>query len=864
MLKDPQDGTRYYELEPLQQKILYAEKNDKDYGLYFTVTYDNRWSRDEIDQAVRQVMNAAEAFSGRIIRQGPKYIFAVDSAFKDYRSSVPLNGRRMAVFEGGLLAAYYLQEDECSIEFLMHHLIMDADSLYLFLDCLEQVLVNKSSPVLDEGSYFRTPAGLSKALPGTDGYADRIRQYLRPDQTGGLYTETVYGRGRLADRAYSAAVSLSDKLSITRFGVILLALALLSPQRRNLIGVAVSRRDQMQQAAVIGNFTDIVPLLLQIEAGTSYEGNARSLFKELFQAISGSALLSYEEYMELLGYHGYDYVVSYTGMPELEQRSAIFSRLTMGGYLYKCNNHLQFNEYSHHLEYEFCCGQPLIQHLCAGLEEMLLLLDRLDLSQPAGEPHAQAAVMETAAAIPRPAAWRKERTSHWFPDIGEDEDLHSSISSLDIAKMITDIYEHLGVQLSYQDIYTSGTLRELKQLILERVGHAVLPQWDAVEPDEYECPNFMKVLFIDSFRLADTNMYSVKYAYRISEQGAVELNALQAAIEHVIACNDVFFTQYIYADGEVQGKIGRKRHVEIEHITLADAAQLQELSGGFRQQGSGRLWDIRLVTLRSTGQTYLYLNMHPMLIDQIGLSVLLSQIEDSFNGKPVQFAQYAQIAASYKAAVAGDVQGWQPLLRCNAYPSMGKPVRTKGSYHHYEFTCQTAEAPYPEKEHRLLSSLTSRLALAFNQTQGYVGAVYHGRVIPGAINVVQSFARVLPVFFDTADDNVLRESLTAAHRYQAASIYDLNGAGFTLDAPAIVLQTLAAGSGEGSLFDQVLEFPGVPNFQLLLNFQLSARDCRISMYIDDLAYSPEEEARIAGDVQSALQELAQLYKQRNG
>lgn len=857
MLNSPETGTRHYELEPLQQKILYAEKHGKDYGIYFTVTYDDRWSRDEIDQAVRKVMNAVEAFSGRIIRQDSQYMFAVDSGFKDYRSSVPLGGQRLAVFGGGRLAAYYLREDEHCIEFLMHHLIMDGDSLYLFLDSLEQELLTKSSPVLDEGSYFRKLSGRAKALPGMDGYADRIRQYQRPDQTCRPYAEPVYGRGRLTDGAFRAAVSLSGKLKVTRFGVILLALALLSPQRRNLIGVVVSRRDQMQQAGVIGNFTDIAPVLLQIDDSTSYAGNARSIFKELFQSISGSALLSYEEYMELLGYHGYDYVLSYTGMPELEQRSEVFSRLTLGGYLHKYNNHLQFNEYGDHLEYEYCCDQPLIQHLFSGLEEMLIMLDRLELSQPAGDTHVpMAAVMETAASSAGPAV-REERSSRWLPDIGEDEDLfHSSISSMDIARMITDIYEHLGVQLSYQDIYTSGTLRELKRLILERAGHAAFPQWDAAEPDRYECPNFMKVLFIDSFRLAESNMYDVKYAYRISEQGTVELNALQAAIEHVIACNDVFFTEYIYADGEVHGKIGQNRHVEIEHITLADAGQLQEISSGFRLQGGGRLWDIRLVTLVSTGHTYLYLNMHHMLIDQIGLGILLSQIEDSFNGQPVQYAQYAQIAGSYKAAIAGDVQGWQPLLRYNAYPSLGKPVRTKGSYHFYEFTCQAKEVPYPEQEHRLLSSLTSRLALAFNHTQGYVGAVYHGRVIPGAIHVVQSFARVLPVFFNTEDDNVLRESLTTAHRYQAASIYDLNGAGFTLEFPAIVFQTLVAGSGEGALFDQVLEFPGVSKFQLLVNFQLSARECRIGLYIDDLVYTLEEEARIVQDVRSALQELA--------
>ncbi|GAI66664.1 unnamed protein product, partial [marine sediment metagenome] len=266
----------------------------------------------------------------------------------------------------------YLREDERCIEFLMHHLIMDGDSLYLFLDCLEQVLLAKDSPVFQEGSYFREPAGQGKPLTIADGYTDKIRQFLRTDKDCRPYAEPVYGRAQLSAEAFKATAALSGKLKVTRFGVILLALALLSPERKNLVGVVVSRRDHRRQAGVIGNFTDIAPVLLQIDESLSYAGNAQSIFKELFHAISGSAALSYEEYMELLGYRGYDYVLSYTKMPDLDRKSAVFSELTLGEYLHKYNNHLQFNEYETQLDYEVCYELPFLQHLCEGLEEMLL------------------------------------------------------------------------------------------------------------------------------------------------------------------------------------------------------------------------------------------------------------------------------------------------------------------------------------------------------------------------------------------------------------------------------------------------------------------------------------------------------------
>lgn len=858
MRVEPENGTRHYELTPLQQKILYAEKHNKDYGIYFSVHYDERWSRAELEPAIQRVMNSVEAFSGRIINQGGQYRFAVDRGFKDYRSAASLRGRKISIFEGERLAAYYLREDERCIEFLMHHLVMDGDSLYLFLDGLEQELLMKNSPLLQEGSYFREHMSQGKPLPKADGYAEQIRQFRRADKDSRPYAEPVYGRDRLSAGAFRAAAALSGKLRVTRFGVILLALALLSPQQKNLVGVVVSRRDHRQQAGVIGNFTDIAPVLLQVEESLSYAGNAQSIFRELFHAINGSAALSYEEYMELLGYRGYDYVLSYTRMPELERNSAVFSQLELGEYLHKYNNHLQFNEYEAVLDYEACYEQPFMQHLYGGLEEMLLELDQLDLSQPVGKEHVPPPLhlMETAATAECTDGPRSG--SHWFPDVGEDENLfNSSISSMDIARMITDIDEHLGVQLSYQDIYASGTLRELKQLILDKAGTAVPPQRDREVPEEFVCPNFMKVLFIDSFRFKDSKMYDVKYAYRISEQGTAELTALQAAIEHVIACNDVFFTEYTYADGEVRGRVRQDRHVEIEQLTLSDPAQLDGISSSFRLQGGARLWDIRLITLLSTQETYLYLNMHHLLIDQVGLTVLLGQIEDSFNGRPVHYTQYAQIAGNYEAAISAAVQGWQPLLRYNAYPCQGKPLLAKGSYHVHEIAFQVEEAPYSETERRLLAYITNRLAPHFYHTQGYVGAVYHGRVIPGATKVIHSFARVLPVFFNTADEEVLRESLATAHRYQAAAIYDLNGAGFSLEFPAIVFQTLVADSNEGALFDRTLEFPGMSKFQILINLQLTAADCRLSLYIDDQIYHAEEEAQIVRDVHAAVQELAQ-------
>ncbi|MNT70975.1 hypothetical protein D3C72_2094130 [compost metagenome] len=44
-------------------------------------------------------------------------------------------------------------------------------------------------------------------------------------------------------------------------------------------------------------------------------------------------------------------------------------------------------------------------------------------------------------------------------------------------------------------------------------------------------------------------------------------------------------------------------------------------------------------------------------------------------------------------------------------------------------------------------------------------------------------------------------------------------------------------------------------FQILINLELSAAECRLSLYIDDQIYNPAEEAQIVRDVYTAVQEL---------
>ncbi|MCR8644638.1 condensation domain-containing protein [Paenibacillus sp. N1-5-1-14] len=846
------------EMAPLHEKIVYAEKHKKNYDIYFSVQYDSKLSVDELDAAIQYVMSETEVFHYRVIQQGSQYGFGYDRGGASlFRRDHSLEKHKINVLQGDPLANYYINAAAGRIEFLMHHLIFDGDSLYLFLDNIEQAIRQRQELSLPTVPYSIKFGSDRKDERGSS-YQEQIKKCTNRSRERAALDTPIYAKGELSPQVHRAVISLAQKLRVTKFAVLLLVTALLARHQEQVIGVVVSRKDKRDQANVIGNFTDIAPLLLRLDTSKNYMDNAKMVFKNLFTAIDQSASLSYDEYRGMVGPRGFDYIVSYTRMQHLEEQSTIFSKLELGPYLVKYDNHVQFNEYHDHLAWEICYNDPLMHIIQSNLEDLILGLDQMELT-----------TIVTIDACPATEKVQVEQSSD-VPPIQEDEGFSmdqlfsryeehvnlfdSGISSFEIANLITDVHEKLGVTLSYSDMYSTSTIAELKGLITSRFDPVQVKEQVSNKP-YYVCPSFVKAIFIDSFRFVDSDLYDVVYAYRLRKSAHCELEKLKFAIEQVIRSNDVFATSFAYEDGEVIGVVQSDRLVELDLIEVTELADMNHLPRCLQILGKQKLWDLKLIHIQSTDEMYFYVHMHHIIVDHMALGIFLQQIEMNYHGIMPSYTQYSQISNLYEKTINQALQGWSNYLDHDNYPNIGKPSLASGHYTDYEWIIPKVNDSYSIMEKNVVGAITRTLAPIFGESKGYIGAVYHGRVVPNSNQVIQSFARVLPIFFDITDEEVVQSSLRNAHEYQAVSIYDLQSAGVAIEYPHIVIQTLPPQAAPSVLFDHTIEFEGQNKFQLFINLIPTDQAWKLHVYMDSGIYDASERDAIVTAIESGLLQL---------
>ncbi|WP_338591023.1 condensation domain-containing protein [Paenibacillus sp. Y5S-9] len=854
------------DLSSLHEKILYAEKHRKNYDIFFSVKYDPKWTASYIADAIERVMEGHKNLGLTIIKEESRYTFCSKlNAPNSFRSHAPLQNTKLNVFEGEGLAKYYINEAECRIEFLIHHLVFDGDSMNEFFTALEYSVLNGE---------FSVPADLydmtEKSQTIREEDSSKIRDYFESFKTQSLFSaqeyleNPIYGKVKFPSNVWGAIGSLAQKLRITKFGVILYALALATERRQSRFGIVISRRNHQTEQKHIGNFTDVVPYPFQLSDKLSYKDNAKDLFKDFFVAIESSGALTYEEYMNLLGAMGFDLVVSYTRMSDPIAHSEVFSAFVLGDYLYKYDNHTQFNEYEDGLCMEFRYDNTLVKGICDRLGEMILELDSINLDEQLSVSGQEVSsekgeVQQKNSATTIAGKAQRSSTLQLLLERYNDEDnlLDTDITSFEIAQIITDAYEYYEVELSYHDIYTSSTIGELKQKLSKK---SIAEKEDGPESNDsnrYHLPGFLKTVFIDSFRFINTDMYNVSYAFRLTSQAASHMERVKEAIEQVIQGNDIFFTSFEMQDGQFMASVIPERQVHIELVDVGALCELQLEQETLRIHPHSKLWDFKLVHLKSTGDMYLYFNIHHLLIDHMGIQILKKQITECYNYRKPVYSQYASLAEEYSNATSIALQQWESLLPYKQFYNPGKSSLGSGYFHQYHWNLDTGTQNFEETELRILKVVHYSLSRYFDYEEGYIGAVYHGRVIARTSQVIGSFARVLPLFFSTTNSDILKRSLYIARMNQTVSLMELNQNGFNLTYPRVVFQTLQEGDEpeDSSIFDQTIEFDGLSKFQIFVQLRRGISNSQLSVYFDRNVYDSEEERRMVVIFEQALREF---------
>ncbi|KAA8998819.1 hypothetical protein F4V43_16460 [Paenibacillus spiritus] len=896
-------GVRQYAMHPLHEKIVYAEKHRKNYDIYFELELSRSLDPSGVESAVEDVLGFYEALRLRVARaeDGAGYAFRLqpDEGGEGFRSGTTLQGEKLDLFGGGPLARYYYDPERGRLEFLIHHLVFDGDSLGQFAAALERRLAGGGLPSPEDAGGW-SPQPPARGDEGAERQKARFREDFARAQRGRepereRLENPAYGSIRLSPEAWTALGSLAKKWRTTRFAVSAFTAALLTGQKESIAGVVVSRRDPRIQSGSVGNFTDVAPCVLRLDESAGFAANARGMLRQCLHGMTGSEGLSYGEYMELLGAGGYDFVLSYTKMADPLRESAYLLGLTLGSYLYKYDNHLQFNEYEDGLSLEFRCDCPRVRRVSEQLEPALLALDRADpderLRSPlgsgmatdpaAGEASAQAAdgSPESPGSEPLPpaAAGRTPlrsapassvtRTLSNLLGRGADSDLLMEVlTSFDIAYLITEAYESWGIQLTYHDVYDSHTLGDLKNRLKQLAGGAEAdleaaaaletgPPADSKLPEaprQYRLPGFGTAIFIDSFRFLHSDLYDVRYAFRLGRD--MEPGSFRRAVQETIRSNEIFFTAFAYGGGEVTATAGAWEEVELPVLELESLADLERQRKTISPRAGGALWDMKIVRAARENGWYFYLHLHHLLIDHHGIGVLLDQIAEAYRGQALRPVQYRELAEAYESEIAAAVRRWRlpEGAAAESGGSLGREGLGQGRYRLRSWTLDTEGLGPEELEYEAAAALAGTAARFFGRSSGSIGAVYHGRVIPGASRVIGSFARVLPVYFAEDDPDVLRSSLRTARLNQAASVYDLQRSGLPAAYPRIVCQILQEDSGRGGILEETVELGGWSKFQLFVNLTAGRHTGRLDFYIDDSLYTPEEGEELFRRMEEAL------------
>ncbi|EAD7632599.1 hypothetical protein AB290_11790 [Listeria monocytogenes] len=822
-------------LRPLQEKILFAEKHGKNYDVYFSVNYDPTIKKEKLLASLQYVMNKIDMFRCTIVKRENTYYFNKNSGENVFSSERTLKDQKIDVLNGEHLARYFIDEQEGKIEFLFHHLVFDNDALPLFLEQLETHLLTGEW----RGDNEKELKHMTRPEVAADYYRG-LKEKLKTKKAWKQTADSDYVQHELSKEVYQAVCSLSNKLKLTKFGVLFYALTLVSNEAKHFIGVVTSRKDKLKQQQVINNYTDVVPVVVEYDREVGCNVQAMSCFKELFSAIYQSANGTFQQYMEVLGRKSYDFVVSYTKMEE--EPFQLFDEIELGTYLYKFEDHFQFNEYKDRIVIECRYSHKMTQIISEQLKEVLLTLDHLDLTKPfiLGQEVAQQELLPEAEKAEALDVFKGRKDQELLFDSG--------ISSLEIAQIITESYEQWGIHLAYQDVYGLTTFGELKELIKkEKVGVRSTSLLETHRSMSYKVPEYIKPMFIDSFRFLESEMYNIKYAMRLSEEVCRDLPTFGKAVEEVICSNDVFFTEFAFLNQEVIGNIGSERIWKIETIEVSDVEELSTLESRVSVQREQKLWDLKIVTVKNQiTEAYLFFNVHHMLIDDIGITILLGQIESVFHKETVEYIQYQQIEQSYEAATCEALENWKKMIPAEQYKNIGKDALTKGSFHKYEFKLLMSKKTYEQVEEFLLNGVLHVLSDFFEEDRLYIGAMYHGRVRPYTDRIVHSFARALPVYFDRKDSQQLKHSLQWAKENQAASMYDLINTFPNVAFPKIIYQSLITDKKEPGIVTEIKELAALTKFQLFLNAQVGKECITVDTFIDPEIYSVAEEKKLIG------------------
>lgn len=805
-------------LSTQDEAIVRAEQRGADFGVLVEIGTGGT-PRAEIEQALAVVVDHWPSVAARVVREGHGLRVRHDPPARvaELAHDDDLRGRTVLASRGDRLLRYRLDEDRRVLQLLGHHVVLDADSLDAFVADLDAVLAGRPPHGAPEWPWAPVPQA-EPALP--DQRPARIQP--TPGSPADLAASSTPRAGTHARRPL--ARDLADRVGeaaracgVTPFGIYWAAAARLvraDGDTAAVLSTVVSSRLLARTPRRSGNAT--THLTVALGAPVPGRDGVRATFGDFTATWRGRRTPADVTTAPLL----VSLSVAPTGH-DLE----VLGPVELGPYVVKFERHVQVQVIGDEVvleAHEASSGEHLLDAFTAALTAVT---DECLTGSTARTTSSTAAT--SLPALPaRPASQAAESVSALGRLLAAEPRLlvrDVGVTSFDVLSVLDDLAVHHGIRAGVDTFYSWETAGDVQDVVAAAlpVGPPAAPEaapaTPAKAPATVVLPH-LNDIFIDAYRQGGADPYAVELAFVIDPALAVSLTHLARLTRECLARHEVFRARARFTrDGVVLDLEGPATPVrEVRAATWEQVSDPRPLS----VRTPARLADVAVAQVGD--ELGVYVNVHHLLLDHVGLEVLLADLLAHLRGeRPAPAVTWASVVEPLARARTAAAAVWarDPLSAADrpvGPDGPGSPAGpVTGGHVQHRLPWGVRERDTLDLE-GALRAVTSAVGRFTGQRRGLVGSVHHGRTVPGSERLVGALARVLPTPFDLDDPAVLGAGVRRLLAGQAALAADTGsratGAGTLLPLP-VVFQAIRASGTSGRA-----EHPG-----LLRRLQFDAR-----------------------------------------
>ncbi|WP_139488463.1 non-ribosomal peptide synthetase [Brevibacillus dissolubilis] len=340
-----------------------------------------------------------------------------------------------------------------------------------------------------------------------------------------------------------------------------------------------------------------------------------------------------------------------------------------------------------------------------------------------------------------------------------------------------------GFELTYEQLFTYPSIRKLKPVLQQQVTQNVRPITKALEQSSYEVSSVERRMYAIQLQDPESIAYNVTFQVELTSELTPE--ALEAALQQIVARHEGFRSTYHLADGRVVKKINTHSDFTLmreQTTTIGVPAILQKLVQPF-DLAEGPL--LRACLITTEHQSILWIDSHHIVLDGLSKSIFLRELQELLDQKelaPIDLTYTDFVYWQQEWEQSDDYQNqltyWQNRLQ-DELPVTALPTKKRPLEMTYDGAVKTlilpAEVTKKIKDlaashdvtlYMMLLTMVSTWLSKYSrdESQVVVGTVMDGRQHPDIFPVIGMFVNTLPMLVTVDDEGDLSTNLQQVKR----------------------------------------------------------------------------------------------------